>query len=94
MAAVNTDTVQPILKCVLRGGQVNLTWKKGKFSGIQIEKDSGNGFVSHDKDFSPDYIDTTPVPTSGATWKYRAIYLMNDTKVGLWSDIVTVSVAG
>jgi hypothetical protein len=90
------DTAQPTLKPVIRGGVVNLVWKKGKMGGILIEKDSGNGFVTLDKDFHPDFIDNSPLPPQGqsAVWKYRAIYLNNDGKVGLWSDIVTVTVAG
>lgn len=90
------DTAQPTLKPVIRGGVVNLVWKKGKMGGILIEKDSGNGFVTLDKDFHPDFIDNSPLPPTwqSAIWKYRAIYLTNDGKVGLWSDIVTVTVAG
>ncbi|TRX35233.1 hypothetical protein [Flavobacterium restrictum] len=91
---VNLDSAQPTLKTVMRGGQVNLLWKKGKFGGILIEKDSGAGFVTLDKDFHPDFIDNSTMPAQGqsAVWKYRAIYLLNDEKVGLWSDVVTVSV--
>ena len=92
----NRDTAQPVLKAVNRGGKVNLIWKKGKFSGILIEKDSGNGFVMLDRDFVPDFIDNSPMPERGqsAIWMYRASYLINDEKVGVWSDIVTITVAG
>ncbi len=93
---LDLDTAQPTLKIVMRGDQVNLVWKKGKMGGILIEKDSGNGFITLDKDFHPDFIDNSPMPTQGqsAVWKYRAIYLNNDRKVGLWSDVVTVTVTG
>lgn len=92
----NRDTAQPALKAVNRGGKVNLIWKKGKFSGILIEKDSGNGFAMLDRDFVPDFIDNSPMPDRGqsAVWMYRASYLINDEKVGVWSDIVTITVAG
>ena len=94
-AQLNLDTAQPILKAITRGGQVNLLWKKAKFSGILIEKDSGTGFITLDKDFHPDFIDNSPMPAQGqsAVWKYRAIYLMNDDKVGVWSDVVVTTVA-
>lgn len=93
---VNVDEAQPKIKAVMRGGKVNLLWKKSGFSGIAIEKDSGEGFVALDKDFSPDFIDHSPMPASGesAIWKYRASYLLGDDKVGAMSDIVTISVAG
>ena len=93
---LNRDTAQPVLKAVLRGGKVNLLWKKGKYSGILIEKDSGNGFTTLDRDFVPDFIDNSVYPAQGqsAIWKYRASYLVADDKVGVWSDIVTITVAG
>ena len=93
---IDLDNAKPVLKSVMRGGQVNLLWRKGKLGGILIEKDSGVGFVTLDKDFYPDFIDNSTMPAQGqsAIWNYRAIYLMNDEKVGMWSDIVTVTVAG
>ena len=95
-APANRDTAQPVLKAVNRGGKVNLLWKKRNFSGILIEKDSGNGFVMLDRDFVPDFIDNSPMPARGesAIWMYRASYLINDEKVGVWSDIVSITVAG
>lgn len=92
----NPDVAQPTLKALLRGGKVNLVWKKGNFTGIFIEKDIGAGFVTLDKDFSPDFVDNSAMPAQGesAIWRYRAIYLLGDDKVGLMSDIVTITVAG
>ncbi|WP_432672442.1 hypothetical protein [Flavobacterium sp. SM2513] len=93
---LNIDAAQPVLKAVIRGGKVNLLWKKGRYSGILLEKDSGNGFVLLDRDFTPPFVDNSPFPASGesAIWMYRASYFMKDEKVGVWSDIVTITVAG
>jgi hypothetical protein len=93
---IDLDNAQPALKIVMRAGKVNLDWKKGKFEGIVIEKDSGNGFITLDKDLHPNFIDNSTMPVQGqsAIWKYRAMYLYNDDKVGLWSDVVTATVAG
>ena len=93
---LNIDTAQPKLKAVIRGGKVNLIWKKGQYSGILIEKDSGNGFVLLDRDFNPPFVDNSPLPASGqsAIWMYRASYLLKDEKVGVWSDVVSITVAG
>jgi hypothetical protein len=92
---VNFDGAQPSLKAVMRAGKVNLDWKKGKFEGIIIEKDSGAGFNILDKDLHPNFIDNSAMPAQGqsAIWKYRAMYFYGGDSVGLWSDIVTVSVA-
>lgn len=93
---IDLTNSQPTLKVVLRGGNVNLLWRKGKFGGVLIEKDSGQGFITLDKDFHPDFIDNSPLPAPNQTalWKYRAIYLLNDEKVGKWSDVVSISVNG
>ena len=90
------DASQPSLKVVMRGGKVNLDWKKNRFDGIVIEKDSGNGFVTLDKALRTKYIDNSALPAQGesAIWKYRAMYLLNDDQVGLWSDIVITTVMG
>jgi len=95
-APLDKDSAKPIIKAVSRGGKVNLLWKKGKYSGILIEKDSGTGFAMLDHDFVPDFIDNSALPAQGqsAIWKYRASYLVNDDRVGVWSDIVTITVAG
>lgn len=93
---LDLDGAQPTLKVVLRGGKVNLDWKKGKFEGIFIEKDSGSGFVMLDKDLRPNFIDNSPLPAQGESviWKYRAMYLFSDQQVGLWSGVVTATVSG
>jgi len=39
----------------------------------------------------PHYIDATPITTLGH-WKYRAIYLVSDERVGQWSDIASITV--
>jgi len=92
---LDLDNAQPSLKAVMRAGKVNLDWKKGKYEGIIIEKDSGAGFVTLDKDLHPNFIDNSAMPAQGesAIWKYRAMYLYSDEKVGMWSDIVTLTVA-
>jgi len=87
---------KPVIHLLRSGDKVTLEWAKGQYSGIYIEKDSGNGFVTLDKDFMPDYIDNSPLPAAGlsAKWSYRAIYLLRDEKVGQWSDVATITVAG
>ena len=42
-------------------------------------------------DAVPHYTDTTPI-TAPAVWKYRAIYLIADEKVGQMSDVISINV--
>jgi hypothetical protein len=78
------------------GGYPLLVWLRGKFEGVEIWKDSGSGFVKLDRDMRPDYIDKSTLPAAGASaaWRYKMIYLINDEHVGVWSDVVTVTVYG
>ena len=78
------------------GGHPMLCWKKGKFDGVEIWKNTGSGFVKLDRDMRPHYIDKSDLPPVGtsATWKYRMIYVYKDEVVGQWSDDVAVSVLG
>jgi hypothetical protein len=45
-------------------------------------------------DTTPGYIDTTAFPAAPAKWTYRAIYMLDDAMVGLWSKPVSVTVGG
>jgi len=85
---------QPVLKGGLNGNKVVINWKKGQFDALIIEKDSGNGFVTLDKALRAKYTDNSPMPAQGETavWKYRAMYCYGDTPVGLWSNILLVTV--
>lgn len=50
----------------------------------------------HDLHIVPDYDDTFPLPAAGqsAVWKYKALYLLSDERVGQWSDEVSVTGMG
>jgi hypothetical protein len=43
-------------------------------------------------DTTPGYNDTQPFPTAKTVWAYRAIYLANDARVGVWSQSVSTAV--
>ncbi|HUZ07851.1 MAG TPA: hypothetical protein VMV89_10245 [Candidatus Paceibacterota bacterium] len=44
----------------------------------------------------PNYNDPAPMPPAGqsALWKYKGIYIQADQRVGQWSDVVSLPVAG
>ncbi len=43
-----------------------------------------------------DYTDTAAMPpaSQSALWKYKGIYIQSDQRVGQWSDVVSIQVAG
>jgi hypothetical protein len=84
--------MKPVLKLVFKGGQVEVQWVKGDADAVHIEVDRGAGtwqFLAIDT--VPHYPDTTAI-TAAATWKYRAIYILDDERVGQWSDIASITV--
>ena len=56
--------------------------------GIQSRK----GFVLLTMDTTPGYTDTQPFPAARTVWTYRAIYQVNDARVGVWSQSVSLAV--
>jgi len=91
---VDPATLKPEIIALLAAGVIDIRWEKFVADGILFEKDSGDGkgFLFLDKDNEPDYQDTTPLPATAKVWKYRAMYLIKDKKVGQWSDVVSITV--
>ena len=83
--------MKPSLKMVIKGGQVEVQWTKGDADSIRIESDKGAGWQFLAVDSVPHYTDTTPI-TAAATWRYRAMYIVNDELVGQWSDVASIGV--
>lgn len=91
--------MKPHLKIVTEtGGHPLVKWIKGKTDGIEllVDRGDGKGFVFLAVDTTPDYLDTFELPASGASavWKYKAIYRLNDARIGQWSDEVQFTVKG
>ena len=93
---VDTGNAKPALKLELAAGHPNVKWPKGAFDAVEIWVDRGAGSSFLAIDTVPDYLDTAPLPAPGASavWKYKAIYRLNDTQVGQWSDVVSIAVQG
>jgi len=90
------NTLQPILKATVVGNKVELDWNWGGHSAhldqCEIQVDRGSGWQVLTFDTTPGYTDTAPFPATPTKWKYRAIYRVDDTQVGLWSAEVSVTV--
>ena len=93
---VDVNSLKPVLDVELDAGQVDINWTKQGMDGIEIQVDRGTGFAFLAIDTIPNYTDTQPMPAAGqsALWKYKAIYIQADQRVGQWSDVVSIPVAG
>ena len=61
---------------------------------IEVDRSDSKGFVLLTFDTTPNYTDTTPLPSTPTKWTYRAIYRVGDSRVGQWSKPVSVTVGG
>jgi hypothetical protein len=90
------STLQPVIKVSIAGNKVELDWNWGGNSAYldqcEIQVDRGAGYQVLTFDTTPGYTDSTPFPATPTKWKYRAIYRVNDTQVGVWSAEVSVTV--
>ncbi len=91
-------TIQPVISVVIVGGQVQVKWGWGGYAAwldcceIQVDRGDGKGFGLLTMDTTPGYTDTQPFPATKTVWTYRAIYQVNDARVGVWSQSVSVAV--
>lgn len=85
----------PVLKLKIIGNKVEIDWDWLGFSTFldqcEIQVDRGQGWQVLTFDTTPGYTDTAPFPATPTKWKYRAIYRVDDTQVGVWSAEVSVT---
>ncbi len=96
---VDPTLAKPNLKIILvGGGHPYLTYTKGVYQGIeiQVDRNDGHGMVPLFSPTNPYYTDNFALPpvNTSALWKYQAIYLLDDQRVGIWCNIVPVTVRG
>jgi hypothetical protein len=95
---VDVDNMKPLFGVkLIAGGHPEVQWIKFGMDGVDIYKDNGSGnFEFMERDLYPNFTDNTALPAAGtsAIWKYKLIYHGHDKQVGLWSDIVSVTVTG
>jgi hypothetical protein len=91
-------SIQPKFEVEITGGQVFIDWSWQNYADwldaieLQVDRGEGKGFVMLAQDTTPGYTDTAPFPTAATKWTYRAIFVVNDSRVGQWSNTVTVLV--
>jgi hypothetical protein len=93
------DTFAPKLTAEATTTGVKIGWGWQGFSEfldqceIEVDRSDTQGWTLLTYDTTPGYKDTTPLPTL-TKWKYRAIYRVDDARVGQWSAEVSVTVGG
>jgi hypothetical protein len=91
-------TLQPVFTVSIVGGQVVIKWNFGGYAAfldaieLQVDRNDGKGFGPLTMDTTPGYTDTQPFPAARTVWTYRGIYLLNDARVGIWSQSVSNAV--
>jgi hypothetical protein len=93
----DVNSMKPTISVrLVAGGHPEIVWTKNGMDGIDIYKDSGNGWQMYAFDGHPNYLDKAPLPAVGqsAVWHYKCIYRLDDEPAGQWSDTVTITVTG
>lgn len=100
VVAVGPDlnTLQPTITAEVTAAGVVIDWSFGGNAAfldaleLEVDRSDGKGFVVVTSDPTPGYTDTAPFPAAPAKWTYRAIYRLDDKRVGQWSATVSVMV--
>jgi hypothetical protein len=91
-------TFKPVFKVSVSAGGVLVGWSWQGFRPflksceILVDRGDGEGFQFLTIDTTPGYTDTQPFPAAPAKWTYKAVFRVGDTRVGQWSDPVSVTV--
>jgi len=101
-AATSPDLnlVQPEISVEIRGPHVFVGWGWTGLSAyldmcqLQVDRGTAQGYVDLAYDTTPGYLDTTPHPAALTRWKYRGIFRVGESQVGVWSAEVSIAVGG
>ncbi|MBK8368977.1 MAG: hypothetical protein IPL10_16730 [Bacteroidetes bacterium] len=93
---VDIDSMQPKLHITLNVGKPHIKWTKGKAdaTALYVDRNDGLGFVLMGRFTRSEYLDTTVLPENKRyeEWHYKAIFVIADKLVGLYSKIMSVDV--
>jgi len=93
---VDIHKLKPEIKSRIEDGKPVIMWTKGVTEAIDIyvDRNDGAGLVFLARDTHPDYTDTTPIPagTEAVAWDYKCIYVIDDSHVGKYSNVLRVAV--
>lgn len=95
-STVDIAALQPELKIKIDVGKPHVRWIKGYSDSLDLyaDRDDGQGFVLIGRFTRNEYLDITPLAPGKVfdEWKYKGIYVIADTPVGLYSNVISVDV--
>ena len=93
---VTTATMQPTLRVSLDAGRPHIKWPKGNADALDlyVDREDTAGYILLGRFISPEYIDTYNLPSTMplAQWDYKAIYVIGNNPVGLYSPAESIIV--
>lgn len=93
---IDVASMQPELKINLEVGKPHLKWKKGYSDALDLycDHNDGQGFTFIARLTRNEYLDITPLAANRVfdEWSYKAIYVIADAQVGLYSKVTSVDV--
>lgn len=93
---IDMDSMQPVLRITLNVGKPHIKWTKGKAdaTALYVDRNDGLGFVLIGHFTRSEYIDiaTLPADKRYEEWHYKAIFVIADKLVGLYSIVTSVDV--
>ncbi len=93
---IDVATLQPVLNARLDVGRPRLKWVKGYADALDLyaDRNDGAGFVLLGRLMKSEYIDVAVLAAGKIfdEWKYKAIYVISDGQVGLFSKVTSVDV--
>jgi hypothetical protein len=97
VTAVDLQDAKPVITLrLIDGGMPEIQWKRKTMDAIEIHVDRGDGYGFLAYDAHPHYTDDDVAlePGETAVYKYKAVYIKGDKRVGIWSDEVSITVTG
>lgn len=93
---IDTDTMKPNLHIKLNVGRPHIKWTKGQADATDLyaDRNDGLGFVLIGRFTRSEYLDTSTLPNDKRfeEWNYKAIFVVADKLVGLFSSAKSVDV--
>jgi hypothetical protein len=93
---MDESTLQPDLNVRVELGRPRLKWVKAPADAtdLYVDRNDGNGFVFLTRSVKSEYIDTTVLAATKVfdEWKYKAVYVIDDLQVGVFSKVTSVDV--
>lgn len=95
-STVDVSLLQPELKIKIDVGKPHVRWIKGYSDALDlyVNRDDGLGYVLVGRFTRNEYLDVTALAPTKVfdEWNYKGIYVIADTPIGLYSNIVSVDV--